>query len=383
MPVADALRHADAAMYEAKRLGRARVHVFDASDRERAASLLELSTALHRALASDADELAVHYQPIVALDGDRLVAVEGFARWRHPSLGPVPPAHFVDVAAHAGLGGVLDMWAMRTALRDFATLVDAGVVGDDVRVSVNLTGADLGAHGFVPDVLGALAAAGVSPNQLMLEVSSAVVRRDAAGAARALARLRDRGVWVAIDDFGGATSSVGDLRQLPVDVVKIDRVFVRNIVNARDDLAVVAALVDLAHALGITVVAEGVETHDQRRLLADLRCNHAQGYLWSTPVPASRLSDALYDVPRAGRAAASIGRLRAGGSPSAADDGAVAREHGLLRMLELRRDGASPATIAAALNAEGFRTPSGMRWHRVTVAKALPPNGKVPPRAAV
>lgn len=372
-PFADALRHADAAMYEAKRLGRARVHVFDASVRERAASMLELSTALHRALSSDADELAVHYQPIVSLASDALVAVEAFARWRHPSLGPVPPAHFVDVAAHAGLGGELDMWAMRTAFSDFAGLRRSGVVGDDVRVSVNLTGAELSSDAWVRDVLSALAAAEISPRQLMVEVSSAVVRRDSAGAARTLTRLREQGVWVAIDDFGGAASSIADLRVLPVDVVKIDRVFVRNIVSSRDDLAVVAALVDLAHALGVTVVAEGVETPDQRRLLDDLRCDQAQGYLWSTPVPAATLADALYDVPRAGRAAATIGRLRAGGSPSAADDGAVGREHGLLRMFELKRDGASPTTIAAALNAEGFRTPAGQRWHRSTVAKVLAP----------
>jgi hypothetical protein len=222
-------------------------------------------------------------------------------------------------------------------------------------------------------ILRAAHEAGVTPQQIMVEVTEDAVVRDVGPARSSLELLRTQGVWIAVDDFGTGSSSLAHLRELPVDVLKIDRAFVRNITEEGDDLAIVAALTDLAHALGVTVIAEGVETAEQRRVLADLKCEQAQGYLWSPPVAVEELRDALDDVTRRGRAAEAQSRLGRRPHRDGLGNGVVGREHGLLRMLELHREGKSPATIASALNVEGFRTPEGLRWHRNTVAKALAP----------
>jgi len=370
--LSEALRGADASMYEAKRQGRAQLHVFDSSVAERASTILQLSGALRRALREDSGELGTHYQPILDLATDRLVALEALARWHHPERGPIPPGRFVDVAAHTGLAAELDLRTIRRAFADYAELVAADVITVDTRISVNIAAAHLERLDAAEVILRAAYDAGVVPRQVMLEVSEDAVARDLESARRTLERLRAQGIQIAVDDFGTGSSSLAHLRALPVDAIKIDRAFVRNVTEQGDDLAIVAAVVDLAHALGITVIAEGVETPAQRRLLSDLKCEQGQGYLWSAPVSRKELPDALYDVARRGRAAEVLGRLRPREAEAA---GAVGREHGLMRMMELRREGKSAATIAAALNAEGFRTPEGLRWHRSTVEKALTPSG--------
>jgi EAL domain-containing protein (putative c-di-GMP-specific phosphodiesterase class I) len=366
--LSDALRNADASMYEAKRQGRARLHAYDQSVAERAASMLQLSTALRLALYDDPAQLDVHYQPIVTLDGNTLVAVEALARWRHPELGPIPPGRFVDVAQQAGLSARLDVLTMQRSFRDHADLVRRGLLDPATRVAVNVAAAHLADGNVGDEILRASYEAGLLPRQLVVEVGDHAVLRDVGVARKALERLQAQGALIALDEFGAGMSSLTSLRRLPVDVLKIDRVFVRNLVSDSEDVAIVASLIDLAHALGVTVVAEGVETPVQRQLLVDLGCDQAQGYLWSAPVPAGELPDALADLVGRSRAADAIERLR---PRSAGGPGAVGRANGLLRMLELRREGRSAATIAAALNAEGYRTPEGVRWHRGTIARAL------------
>jgi EAL domain-containing protein (putative c-di-GMP-specific phosphodiesterase class I) len=260
---------------------------------------------------------------------------------------------------------------MARAFTDYADLVEQRVVSPETRISVNVAAAHLEGADVAEQILRAARQAGVAPTQIMVEVTEDSVLRDMGPARTSLELLRAHGIWIAVDDFGTGSSSLASLRQLPVDVLKIDRAFVRNMTEQGDDLAIVAALIDLAHALGVTVIAEGVETPDQRRVLADLKCEQAQGYLWSAPVAQDVLADAIYDVSRRGRTAESLARLRPRGQHTSG--GAVGREHGLLRMLELRREGKSASTIAAALNVEGFRTPDGLRWHRNTVTKALAP----------
>jgi len=370
-PLTDALRNADASMYEAKRGGRNRLHVFDPSVTARATTLLQLSGALRQALHEDSNELSAHYQPIVELSSDRLVALEALARWHHPEMGAIPPGRFVDVAEHTGLSARLDFWTMAQAFRDYAGLVADQVIAPETRISVNLAAGHLQSADITDEILRTAHAAGVSPRQIMVEVTEDSVLRDVGPARKSLERLRSQGIWIAVDDFGTGSSSLANLRQLPVDVLKIDRAFIRNITEAGDDLAIVAALIDLAHALGVTVIAEGVESPDQRRLLGELKCEQAQGYLWSPPVARDELNDAIYDVARRGRTADVVSRLRPRGHGTSG--GVVGREHGLLRMLELRREHKSSATIASALNVEGYRTPDGLRWHRNTVTKALAP----------
>jgi diguanylate cyclase (GGDEF)-like protein/PAS domain S-box-containing protein len=372
-PLVDALRNADASMYEAKRAGRARLHVFDQSVVARASTLLQLSGGLRHALRDDSAELSAHYQPIVDLGSDQLVALEALARWRHPELGEIPSGRFVDVAEHTGLAARLDLWTMARAFSDYAALVASDVVSPETRISVNVAAAHLHGSDVTDEILRTAHRAGVVPNQIMIEVTEDSVLRDVGPTRASLERLRAQGTWIAVDDFGTGGSSLANLRQLPVDVLKIDRAFIRNVTTDGEDLAIVAALIDLAHALGVIVIAEGVETPDQRRVLAELKCERAQGYLWSPPVARAELAEVILDVARRGRAADTLSRLRQPGGTAGRPGRTVGREHGLLRMLELRREGRSPATIAAALNVEGFRTPEGLRWHRNTVAKVLAP----------
>jgi len=366
--LADALRNADASMYEAKRQGRARLHAFDQSAAARASSMLHLAAALRLALYDDPAQLDVHYQPIVTLDSNLLIAVEALARWRHPELGPIPPGRFVDVAQQTGLAARLDVLTMQRSFRDHAELIRRRAVDSATRIAVNVAAAHLADGNIGDEILRASYEAGLMPRQLMIEVGDHAVLRDVDVARKALERLQAQGALIVLDEFGAGLSSLTSLRQLPVDVLKIDRVFVRNLAADSEDLAIVAALIDLAHALGVTVVAEGVETPAQRQLLVELGCDQAQGYLWSAPVPCDELPDALAELVSRSRAADAIGQLR---PRPAAGMGVVGRAHGLLRMLELRREGRSAATIAAALNAEGYRTPEGVRWHRGTVARAL------------
>jgi predicted signal transduction protein with EAL and GGDEF domain len=368
-PLTDALQHADASMYEAKQQGRGRLHVFDPAVASRSASLLMLSSALRTAVRDDPAQLTAHYQPVVELTGQQPVALEALARWHHPDLGDVSPARFVDVAQQTGLAARLDHCTMTRAFADFAALVAADVVDASARISVNVAASHLRRRDAGDEILRTAYGAGVAPRQLMIEVNQDALLGDVEETRRSLERLRAQGAWIALDEFGSGTSSITNLRQLPVDVLKIDRAFIRNLTDGGDDLAIVASLIDLAHALGVTVIAEGVETHDQRRLLVELKCDQAQGYLWSRPVSCDALPDVLHDLTRSVRVAEAVDQLR----PREAARPAVAgREHGLLHMLELRREGKSPATIAAALNAQGFRTPEGLRWQHGSVLKALP-----------
>jgi len=367
-PVSEALRRADSSMYEAKQAGRATLHMYDASVAERAATLLHLSGALRTALREDSNELATHYQPIFEFATDRLVALEALARWHHPQLGAIPAGRFCDVAEHTGLAAELDLRTMRRALDDYVGLLADHVIRADTRISVNIAAAHLERLGAAEVILQAAYDAGVTPGQIILEVTENAVLQDVDIARRALTVLRAQGMFVVVDDFGTGSSSLAHVRALPIDAIKIDRAFVRNLTEDGEDFAIVAALIDLAHALGLTVIAEGVETPAQRHLLAQLKCEQGQGFLWSPPVAKNDLDDVLRDVARRGLAAATLARLR----PRSSDDPSVAgREHGLMRMLELHRDGKSATTIAAALNAEGFRSPEGLRWHRTTVAKSL------------
>jgi EAL domain-containing protein (putative c-di-GMP-specific phosphodiesterase class I) len=275
-------------MYRAKDRGKARWEIFDDELRAATQRRLEIETALHTAL--ERREFVVEYQPIVDLTADRVEGLEALVRWRHPERGIVPPSDFVELAEETGLIGGIGDFVLTEACRQVGEWVAAGTVDTDFSVSVNLSARQFEHEDIVATVRAAIDDAGIAPRQLCIEITEGTLM--ASGSAEVLGRLHDLGVKVAIDDFGTGYSSLYYLKRFPVDVVKIDRSFVDGLGTDADDDAIVTAVLSLGHALGLRVVAEGVETEAQRERLVGLGCDAGQGYLMSRPVPAA-------DVPRA------------------------------------------------------------------------------------
>ncbi|NYD42857.1 sensor domain-containing protein [Nocardioides panaciterrulae] len=276
------LRHADAAMYAAKLAGRSRVRVFDSAMAAQAEDRFGLANDLRRALSRD--QLDMHYQPVVDLRTGRVLGAEGLARWSHPNRGSVPPSRFVAVAEDVGLTARLDSWAVARATRDLRTMRATGALSPEAYVAVNISANTLGDPALERWVDAGVAAAGLEPRDVVLELTESAIMVDPASALELLQRLRERGYGIAVDDFGTGHSSLAYLRDLPVTILKIDRTFVAELGEDAGACAIVASIIELAGAVGATVVAEGVETAVNARLLRELGCDAAQGWLWSPAV---------------------------------------------------------------------------------------------------
>jgi diguanylate cyclase (GGDEF)-like protein/PAS domain S-box-containing protein len=282
------LQFADAAMYEAKARGKACTQLFDVTLAAEFHSRLALTDDLREALRLGS--LDVHYQPVMNLSSGRLVGLEALARWDHPTRGPVPPTMFVQLAEDIGVVTELDRWVLERACRDARVLRESGVLPPDARMAVNLSARTVG-HPQLGAIVREIAEAAQLPTDaLVVEVTETAVMNDEISARRSLEELRRWGVGVALDDFGTGYSSLTYVRQLPVTHLKIDRSFVQNITTDADDLAITTSIVELGRGLGITVVAEGVETHQQLATLRRLGCATGQGYLWSKAVPIGELT---------------------------------------------------------------------------------------------
>ena len=241
--------------------------------------------------AIERDELRVFYQPKVRLADGAVTSAEALVRWAHPALGLVPPAEFIPVAEAAGLIGAVGEWVLRRACDQIVAWDAAGL--PRLGVAVNVSPRQMARDGAAEAVLATVAATGLSPRRLEIEITEAVLLENERHATVVLGALRAAGVSVALDDFGTGYSSLAYLHRLPVDVVKIDRQFVRGLTEDAGSDAIVAAVIALAHALGLAVVAEGVETEAQRARLAERGCDVAQGYFFGTPLPAAEFAAAL------------------------------------------------------------------------------------------
>jgi diguanylate cyclase (GGDEF)-like protein len=285
------LKDADAAMYRAKRMGGNHHRFYTEEMDVQAAARLSLERDLRRALEEDA--LLPYYQPMVDLTTGKVVGAEALMRWRHPQRGFVPPVEFIPVLEETGLILPAGERILRLACRQSRAWRDAGL--PPVRVAVNVSGRQFG-QGHLPDtVSGALLDSGLAPNSLELEITESLLVEDGAASLRALYELREavERVRIAIDDFGTGYSSFHRLKSLPVETLKIDQTFIAGIPGAREDMAISAALISLAHDLGITVTAEGVETAEQVAFLREHGCDEAQGYYFGRPVPAEEFARLL------------------------------------------------------------------------------------------
>ncbi|HEX8322767.1 MAG TPA: GGDEF domain-containing protein [Tepidisphaeraceae bacterium] len=281
---ADALlRDAEAALYHAKAAGRGKVARFTPKMHEQAVNRLHLESELRCAI--ERNELLLHYQPVVSLDRRQVIGFEALVRWNHDGR-IISPAEFIPIAEETGLIVPIGRWVIAEAVRQAARWRDGHPHLPAFKMAVNVSRRQLADNGLVAHVQRLLDETRLPPQSLMIEITESVVMGDAADARRVLNRLRDLGVMLAMDDFGTGHSSLSCLHQFDLDVLKIDRSFVSHFENGRQS-AVLRSVVNLAHALGMTVVAEGIETAEQMAFLQASHCDYGQGYLFARPLQAS------------------------------------------------------------------------------------------------
>jgi diguanylate cyclase (GGDEF)-like protein len=293
----DLLRNADLAMYEAKRDGGGRVAEYQPVLHTVALRRTELEVELRHAF--EHGQFVIHYQPIFELATDRMVGTEALIRWEHPTRGLVPPGDFITAAEQSGLIVPLGAWVLRTACLQTAAWQRAQPDRPPLSVSVNISPRQLLDRTLVTTVAEALNDAGLDPSSLCLEVTEGSVIKDFDATMPTLNALRTLGVTLALDDFGTGYSSLSYLTQLPVNSVKIDRSFVNELGVSTPSSQIVLAIVDLAHALGMSVTAEGAETEPQLAALRAMESDHAQGYLLGRPVASSVIATLIDGDERA------------------------------------------------------------------------------------
>ncbi|GAB7027626.1 sensor domain-containing protein [Geotalea toluenoxydans] len=275
------LKNADLAMYKAKDQGRDTFQYFSQEMNVQTLEHLILENSLRRAL--ERNEFVIFYQPQMDLKSGRLVGMEALIRWQHPDLGLLPPSRFIPMAEETGLILPIGEWALQTACAKNRAWMDAGFM--PLRVAVNLCGIQFRQKKFIELIEAVLKKTGLAPSQLELELTESMLMSKAEESTTVLHKLKEMGVSLAIDDFGTGYSSLSYLKNFPINRVKIDRSFIRDVPNNPDDTAIVSAIIAMAHNLNLKVTAEGVENHSQLEFLSTRNCNEIQGYLLSSPLP--------------------------------------------------------------------------------------------------
>jgi len=287
------VKHADIAMYRAKELGKNTHQFYSAEINRHTLARVALESDLRRAL--ERDELVLHYQPKVAIDGMRIVGMEALVRWQPPGKAQVAPADFIPLAEETGLIVPIGEWVLKTACRQNRALQELGLA--PLRVAVNLSRRQFTHRSLVEDVARALETTGLDPAFLELEITESMVMGDPDGAVRVLRGLKSMGIHLSIDDFGTGYSSLSYLKRFPLDTVKIDQSFIQDLPGDGDDVVITQAIIAMAHSLRLDVVAEGVETAEQLAFLRENGCDEMQGYHFSRPLPADRFLELLRGGP--------------------------------------------------------------------------------------
>ena len=290
------LKNADMALYRSKEEGRGRFHFFEPEMDIKAQTRRVLELDLRNAIT--AEEFEVFYQPIVNLAENRITGFEALLRWNHPTRGRVAPNDFIPLAEETGLIGAIGEWVIRQAC------AEAMRWPSDMRVAVNVSPVQFRNKTLVLAVVSALAASGLRPDLLELEITETVLMNNNEATLAALHQLRDLGVRISMDDFGTGYSSLSYLRSFPFDKIKIDQSFVRDLAERPDSIAIIRAVTGLGQSYGITTTAEGVETQEQLDQMRAEGCSEVQGYFYSKPVPAGEIAPLLAGFQQRAQAAA-------------------------------------------------------------------------------
>jgi diguanylate cyclase (GGDEF)-like protein/PAS domain S-box-containing protein len=279
----------DTAMYRAKEAGRNNFQFFTPHMQERSQERAHLESGLRRALPRE--EFALHYQPILEMKGRHLVGVEALVRWNHPERGLLAPKEFIGIAEDAGLIVAVGEWILRRACRRARTLQDGVFPG--LRIAVNLSARQFQDRGLVSTVERVLAETGLDPSTLELEITESIAMQNLGLTGEVLGELSRMGIRIAMDDFGTGHSSLNYLKHFPIHRLKVDRSFVAGMTRDERDRSIVAAIISMAHNLGLRVTAEGVETSEQAEMLQTLSCDDVQGFLFARPIPEPELEERL------------------------------------------------------------------------------------------
>jgi diguanylate cyclase (GGDEF)-like protein/PAS domain S-box-containing protein len=283
------LHNADSAMYEAKERGRDNYQFYRPQLNSHAVERQSMEGALRHAI--ERHELELHYQPIMNLATGAIVAVEALVRWQRPTEGDVPPSQFIAIAEECGLIVPIGQWVLYEACRQAKFWEDQGL--PSLRLAVNTSAVELRSKEFVAGVVRILVETHFDPRHLELELTETFLMQDSGATALVLKALKDLGIRIALDDFGTGYSSLSYMRRFPIDALKIDRSFVRDLTTDADDASVVSAIIRMGKSLNMRVVAEGVETQEQRSFLEKRKCSEAQGYYFSRPLKADVFADFL------------------------------------------------------------------------------------------
>ena len=281
MNAVDLVKNADIAMYKAKENGKNQYVLCSPQIKDMVLETMQLNNDLYKAL--DGHELELYYQPQISSATGQIVGMEALIRWNHREFGLVSPAKFIPIAEQSGLIVPIGEWVLRTACAQNKAWQDAGY--PPVRMGVNLSVKQLKAPDFIKQVEGILANTGLDPRYLELEIAEGCTLKDSDGIAQTLKALKEMGIQIAIDDFGFAYSALAYLKIVPADIIKIDQAYVQGIKKSRTDEAITKSIIALAKAMGIHVVAEGVETMHQRDFLVREMCDELQGFYFAKPMP--------------------------------------------------------------------------------------------------
>jgi diguanylate cyclase (GGDEF)-like protein len=283
------MKNADIAMYLAKQEGKNDVRFFSNEIETQSVDRLAMEAGLRRAL--DRDELRLHYQPKLDVATGQIVGVEALLRWEHPELGLLAPMRFIPLAEETGLIIPIGRWVMKTACEQNATWQRQGLPA--LSMAINVSPRQFSDENLLRDIEEALAVSGMDSKLLQIEITESMVMLNVEKAIKVLDAIQGRGVRLAIDDFGTGYSSMSVMKRFPIDTIKIDRSFVRELPQNSEDKAIAEAIIGMGKALGLTIVAEGVETNEQQEFLSGHACDEIQGFLVSKPVPADRIAELM------------------------------------------------------------------------------------------
>ena len=290
------LRNADTAMYRAKALGKARYHVFDPAMHHQALQLLELENDLRRAI--EREEFIVYYQPIVSLNNGKISGFEALIRWRHPSRGMVSPAQFIPIAEETGLITAIDSWILEQACHQLISWQQQLGNEELLTMSVNVSVWQFAQPNFVEKVVETLAKTKINPQNLKLEITESAIMENKESAKQILQQLKAQQIQLSIDDFGTGYSSLSYLHNFPVNALKIDQSFVNSMDEKPEKDGLVPGIISIAHTMGMSAIAEGIETTLQLEKLRNLNCDFGQGYLFSKPLDSKLAFELIQSGPQ-------------------------------------------------------------------------------------